>query len=109
MNAPVLWIVIPAFVSVFLLLIKEKKARSIIYIAFSAAFVILTFLVKINLLREDNSLSIELSSTLNILGRSFILREEDKFLIQLIYLINAVWGVAILVFNKKSLIIPFGF
>ena len=108
MNAPVLWIAIPAFVSLFLFLIKHKKSRELIYIFSSAAFLILTLFIKIDSLDSESIFSLEISSTLNILGRSFILHEEDKFLIQLIYLINIVWGTAILLFKKQSLIIPFG-
>lgn len=108
MNAPVLWIAIPAFVSLFLFLIKHKKSRELIYIFSSAVFLILTLFIKIDSLDSESIFSLEISSTLNILGRSFILHEEDKFLIQLIYLINIVWGIAILLFKKQSLIIPFG-
>jgi NADH-quinone oxidoreductase subunit N len=109
MNAPFLWIIIPTFVSIFLLTIRNSRIRIIGYVASSAVFVLLTLIINISQIGDENLLPFEISSSLNMLGRSFVLREEDKLLVQIIFIINTLWGIAIFVFNKKSLIIPFGF
>jgi NADH-quinone oxidoreductase subunit N len=109
MNAPFLWIITPAIVSIFLLIIKDDNIRKIVYIAFSIGFFISTLIINISLLGEENLLPFEISASFNILGRSLILLEEDKILVQIIFLINAFWGIAIFLLNKESRIIPFGF
>ena len=108
MNAPFLWIIIPSIISILLLIIKNEKIRNITYLAFSLGFLLLTLVIKVSVLGDD-LLPFEISSTLNILGRSLIIREEDIFLVQIIFSLNLFWGIAILVLSKNSWIIPFGF
>jgi len=108
MNAPITWIISPAVVSIILFFIKNRKIRGYFYIGISIVFAVLTVFIKIDLIGERRLLSIAVSSNLNILGRNFILLENDKYLIFLVYFFNAAWGFTSIVFNKSARFIPFG-
>jgi len=108
LNAPVIWIIFPAVISIFLFLIKNRKIRDYLFIGISFVFAVLTLLIKIDLSGERGLFAIGVSSILNILGRNFILLENDKFLIFMIYLFNGIWGVASIILKKHARFIPFG-
>jgi len=108
MNAPLIWIISPAVVSIFLFLIKNRQIRSYLYLGLSFIFAVLTLFIKIDLTSEKGLFTIGISSILNILGRSFIMLEKDKFLIFLVYFFNAIWGVVSIILKKSTRFIPFG-
>ena len=108
MNAPVIWIIFPAAISVLLLLIKNRQIRGYLFIGISSIFAVLTLLIKIDLSGDSRLFAIGVSSILNILGRSFILLENDKFLIFMIYFFNAIWGVTSIILKKHARFIPLG-
>jgi len=108
MNAPVIWIIFPPVVSIFLFFIRNRKIQGYLYIGTSFVFAVLTLFIKIDLTGERGLLTIVVSSILNILGRSFLLLENDKFLIFLIYFFNAIFGVASIILKKNARFIPFG-
>jgi formate hydrogenlyase subunit 3/multisubunit Na+/H+ antiporter MnhD subunit len=108
MNAPIIWIISPAVVSISLFFIKNRKTRGYLYIVTSFVFAVLTLFIKIDLTGEKGLFTIVVSSIMNILGRSFILFENDKFLIFLVYFFNALWGVASIILKKSARFISFG-
>ena len=108
MNAPVIWIIFPAAISVLLLLIKNRQIRGYLFIGISSIFAVLTLLIKIDLSGDSRLFTIGVSSVLNILGRSFILLEYDKFLIFMIYFFNAIWGMTSIILKKHARFIPLG-
>ena len=108
MNAPAIWIIFPAVVSIFLFLIKNRKIRGYLFIGISFIFAVLTIFIKIDLPGEKGLFTIGVSSILNILGRNFILLENDKSLIFMIYCFNASWGAASIILKKHARFIPLG-
>jgi len=108
MNAPIIWIISPVVVAILLLLIKNKSIRDYLYIVISFIFSVLTLLIKIDLVGERGFLTIGIPSVLNILGRSFILLESDKFLVFTVYFFNAIWGAASVIWKKSARFIPLG-
>lgn len=108
MNAPIIWIISPAVVSIFLLLIKNRKIRGYLYVGISFVFVVLTLLIEIDLTGERGLITFGVSSILNILGRNFILLENDKFLIFMFYFFNTIWGITSIILKKSARFIPFG-
>jgi len=88
MNAPIIWIISPVVVSIFLFFIKNRKIRDYLYIGISFLFAVLTLFIEIDFTGERRLFTINVSSFLNILGRSFVLLENDKFLIFLVYFLN---------------------
>jgi formate hydrogenlyase subunit 3/multisubunit Na+/H+ antiporter MnhD subunit len=108
MSAPVIWIIFPAVISVLLLLIKDRQIRGYLFIGISFIFAVLTLFIKIDLSGDSRLFTIGVSSVLNILGRSFILLENDKFLIFMIYFFNAIWGATSIILKKHARFIPLG-
>jgi len=108
MNAPIIWIISPVVVSIFLFFIKNRKIRDYLYIGISFLFAVLTLFIEIDFTGERRLFSINVSSFLNILGRSFVLLENDKFLIFLVYFFNAIWGFTSFILKKSARFIPFG-
>ena len=108
MNAPVIWIIFPPVLSIFLFFVKNRKIQGYLYIGMSFVFAVLTLFIKIDLTGEKGLLTIGVSSILNILGRRFLLLENDKFLIFMVYFFNAIWGVTSIVIKRNARFIPFG-
>ena len=108
MNAPIIWIISPAVVATLLLFIKNESIRDYLYIGISFIFSVLTLIIKIDLVGERGFLTIGIPSFLNILGRSFILLESDKFLVFTVYFFNAIWGATSVILKKNARFIPLG-
>ncbi len=108
MNAPLIWIIFPPIVSIFLFFIKNRKIQSYLFVGISFVFALLTIIIKIDLTGDRGLLTIGVSSILNILGRSFLLLENDKILIFFVYFFNAIWGVTSIILKKHARFIPFG-
>ena len=108
MNAPIIWIISPAVVATLLLFIKNESIRDYLYIGISFIFSVLTLIIKIDLVGERGFLVIGVPSVLNILGRSFILLESDKFLVFTVYFFNAIWGATSVILKKNARFIPLG-
>jgi len=108
MNAPIIWIISPAVIAILLLFIKNETFQDYLYIGISLMFSVLTLFIKIDLVGERGFLTIGIPSVLNILGRSFILLESDKFLIFLVYFFNAIWGSNSVILKRSARFIPLG-
>jgi len=108
MNAPFIWIISPAVAAILLLFVKNKRIRSYLYIIISFIFAVLTFLIKIDLIGERGFLTIGIPSVLNILGRNFVLLENDKFLVFMVFIFNTIWGAASVILKKRARFIPLG-
>lgn len=92
MNAPQIWIFTPLAFSIFIFLIRKKRLLAIYLAGGLCTFLaILAFTVKIGQVFPMGPSSWEINSTMNILGRAFILEDGDRTLIALIYGMGAVW------------------
>lgn len=108
MSAPILWIAVPIAVSVALFISREKRIRIILFISANILLALIPVIVLIDPIGEPAFYQVEMSASFNVLGRSFVLEQEDLFLVQLIYFFNALWGVFIYFYNQNSRVIPFG-
>jgi len=108
MNAPILWMLLPAVISLLLLTLQNKRIRNYLFIIVSVVMVGITLIVRIDLIGMKKFYTFDISSTLVILGRSFALFENDKFFIQFVYAFNAIWGISLIIFKKSARIIPLG-
>jgi formate hydrogenlyase subunit 3/multisubunit Na+/H+ antiporter MnhD subunit len=108
MNAPVLWIFLPALVSTILIITPQERIRFLIFITTSILLVLSTFIIRIDPVGDLSFFEFAMSSELRILGRSFILTEEDKFLVQIVYFFNVIWGIFSYFFRRNSRVVPFG-
>jgi len=108
MNAPILWMISPAVISLLLLTIQSRRIRNYTFIIVCLILVGISLFTRIDLIGTKRFYTFDISSTLTILGRSFAIFEEGKFLIQFIYGFNAIWGTSLIIFKKSERIIPLG-
>jgi formate hydrogenlyase subunit 3/multisubunit Na+/H+ antiporter MnhD subunit len=108
MSAPVLWILLPAFVSIFLFLNNKTPYRFLIFVLFSLFLAISTFFIRIDPAGDIAFFQISIRSDLNVLGRSFILTQNDLFLVRLIYFFNTIWGTCANFYPRQNRVIPLG-
>jgi formate hydrogenlyase subunit 3/multisubunit Na+/H+ antiporter MnhD subunit len=108
MNAPIIWIFFPALISVLMFILKDKRVKNYLFIGISALLAAAALVIKIDQVGERSFFSLWIASVQNVLGRSLILQESNKFLIFIIYFFNAVWGLASVLLKKDSRFIPVG-
>ena len=108
MNAPTIWILIPAFIAILLTLITNQRALSFIggflsvLLAVSAQFIPLEQALRIG------AFSFRIDSALSILGRTLIIQPEEGPLLALIYGAAALWFFAAEASNSALRLVPFG-
>ena len=108
MSAPVLWILLPAFLSIILFLNNKTEYRFYVFVLFSFFLTILTILIRIDPAGDIPFYQFSIRSDLNILGRSFILTQNDLFLVRLIYFFNTIWGIFANFYRRQNRAIPLG-
>jgi formate hydrogenlyase subunit 3/multisubunit Na+/H+ antiporter MnhD subunit len=92
LSAPIIWIVIPLIGSILLLFIRSNRFLSLILGGGLSAFLALLALTfKIESVFPLGPLSIEISSTLTVLGRNFVILDNDRFMIILLFSMSAFW------------------
>lgn len=109
MNAPLIWIILPMLVSIALLVIRKHYAlATLIQLAFCGLLVFLLLVTRIEEAGTFPVFAIYIQPAFVFLGRSFILTENEKFIIGLFYTILAIWTLILFLRNQKSKIIPLG-
>ena len=108
MNAPIIWIVSPVIVSIFPLFLKNTRIRIYLFIGISLLFAALTLFFEIDQVGETGLFTFGISSVQNVLGRNLSLLENDKFLIFLMFVFNAIWGIVSILIKKTARFIPIG-
>ncbi len=92
MSAPIIWIIMPLFMSLFAFFLRKKRLFILLFAGLLCAFLaILALTVRIDSIFPLGPAKIEISSELIILGRSFILADGDRYLIALLYAMGAIW------------------
>ncbi|MHB1385375.1 MAG: hypothetical protein ACYCYC_13730, partial [Bellilinea sp.] len=109
MNAPIIWILVPGVWALLLWLLRRYQVLALGLAA--GMCLILSLLAAVVPIGETvtlGSLSFNLSSTLPVLGRRFVLSANDHVLLTLLYGLAAVWfGLAVLAWPHR-LFAPFG-
>ena len=109
MNAPIIWIILPFIASVALLVLrKDFRVTALIQFAFCMVLLLILSLSRIGQIESTRLLSVYIEPEWIVLGRSFILKETDKFMIALLYILLAFWTLILFIFDKKSKIVPLG-
>jgi NADH-quinone oxidoreductase subunit N len=109
MNAPLIWIFVPAVVAVLLAFIRRWKYIVLILgVLCSLLLAGLAWVVPIGEPWTMGSLTINISETLSILGRQFVIQSSDTPILILIYLSIAFWFGGTIMTNVASLFVPVG-
>jgi NADH-quinone oxidoreductase subunit N len=92
MSAPLVWIIIPFLVSVLLWFLQSKtKLVFFISMLFCALMGLIALLQPIGGIVKIGPTSVELKTTLILLGRSFILENKDRFFLVFINFSAVFW------------------
>lgn len=108
MNAPLIWIIVPAGIAIPLLLIRNQRALSFIggfiavLLAVSAQFVPIEEALRLG------ALSIRIESSLNILGRQLVINPQEGPLLALIYGATALWFFGAEASRSSIRLVPLG-
>jgi formate hydrogenlyase subunit 3/multisubunit Na+/H+ antiporter MnhD subunit len=109
MSAPLLWIVIPFFIGVFLLFFQDRP-RLVYFAAILLCLLLsLTALLQpIGGVLQIGSKAIEIKTTLTIFGRNFVLENKDRFFLLFIYSAAVFWFIGSVLADLPNKFIPMG-
>jgi NADH-quinone oxidoreductase subunit N len=113
MNAPVVWILFPGIVAMVLFLLRRWE-RSIhiagILIAIALAWLAMNLPIneRISLAPLPSPSTFTVGETLTILGRRFVLQNDSRPLLALVYLVIAFWFGGAYVAKTSRLFVPAG-
>ncbi len=109
MSAPLIWIGLPF---VFAVLVgvtgSSRRATSLLSAGFCGLLALLAALFPVAGAIQLGPLSFELSSTLVILGRRFIINPGDRTFLMLLYLFGALWFFGALIVRVHRSFAPLG-
>ncbi|MCX6055039.1 MAG: proton-conducting transporter membrane subunit [Chloroflexi bacterium] len=95
MSTPIIFFIFPLAISILLFLL-QKKNRLVILTGIVVCVVLALFGYFQNFggVLKIGALSVEIKTTLFVFGRSFILSNEDRFFLVLVYSCTAIWFIA---------------
>jgi formate hydrogenlyase subunit 3/multisubunit Na+/H+ antiporter MnhD subunit len=109
MNAPTIWVIIPAGFALFSFIFKNNRTFLTYFIGSLCGFLtILALTVRIDAVFPLGPLNVEITSTLEVVGRKFIIEDGDRFLLALFYGIGSVWFFGSRISGTNSFFIPNG-
>jgi len=109
MNAPLIWIGLPAVFSIGLLFLMRRSGWATAVSAFVClVLAILAWQVPIDQLIRIGPLSFKVTSEIVILGRQFILVDADRSFLVLVYLLGFFWFLGAWVARPGRLFWPVG-
>jgi NADH-quinone oxidoreductase subunit N len=92
MNAPIIWVFFPLISGVLLWFLREHPLISkITGIAISSVLFVLSLLLPIDSVIQAGPLTFQISSEMNVLGRSLIIEQVDLPLLTLLYGLSIFW------------------
>ena len=107
MNAPIIWIVFPLIVSLLVFLVRSSRLLALIIGGgVSALLALLALTFKIDIVFPLGPLSLEITSTLNILGRNFTILDSDRYMLALFFAMSAFWIFGSRISGVNSFFIP---
>lgn len=108
MNAPTIWIIVPAMLAILLLFITNPRALSILGGTMAVALALIAQFVPIETAMQVGSFSLKIDSTLSILGRSLIIQPTEGPLLVLIYGAASLWLFGAEASKTAIRIVPLG-
>src|SRR6266498_4636306 len=109
MHAPYIWIVFPIGIGIFLLLISNQRALSLLGGVIALLLAVIAQFVPIELAMSVGSISFKIDSSLTILGRTLLLQPAEGPLLALIYGAVALWFFGAEASKAATRLVPIGF
>jgi NADH-quinone oxidoreductase subunit N len=109
MNAPQIWIILPVLAGIALYFIRRWQRISVsLGTSLSLILAGLARFVPIDTQIDLGPLSFEITSTFNVLGRRFVLENEARTLLVIIFVLAAFWFAAAFIANAGENLVPLG-
>jgi len=108
MNAPTIWILIPAFIAILLTFSTNQRALSFIGGFLSILLALAAQFVPLEQALRVGAFSFRVDSALSILGRTLSIQPEEGPLLALIYGAAALWFFAAEASRSALRLVPFG-
>jgi NADH-quinone oxidoreductase subunit N len=108
MNAPTIWIIAPAIVAILLFLIRNQRALSIIGGGATVLLALTAQFVPIEEAFRFGALSIKISASLDVFGRTLQIRPVEGSLLAIIYGATALWFFGAEASGTAQRIVPYG-
>lgn len=109
MNAPTIWIIIPALIGLVLMLTTNQRILSLVGGTTAAILALMAQFAPIEEVFRVGLFSFKIDSTLNIAGRSLFIQPEEGALLALIYGTAALWFFGAEASNTAIKLVPIGF
>lgn len=107
MSAPIIWIGIPIILSIILFFLRSNRLLTLLIGGGSSAFLALVALTfKIESVFPLGPLSLEISSKLTILGRNFIISDNERFIVALMFTMCTFWILGSRISGTNSFFVP---
>jgi formate hydrogenlyase subunit 3/multisubunit Na+/H+ antiporter MnhD subunit len=90
-NAPTIWIILPAAIAILLMLVANQRVLSLAGGSIAAILAISAQFVPLEVAFKVGTLSFKIGSSLNVLGRILSIKPEEGPLLALIYGTAALW------------------
>lgn len=109
MSAPLLWIIIPAFAGLLVLLTSHQRVLSMLGGSLTLILALLALTIPIDLAIQIGNFSLKISPAIEILGRRLVLIPADGPLLAILYALVAMWFFGGEVTGTAHRLVPFGF
>jgi len=109
MNAPLIWIILPAALAVPALLIDNQRILSILGGSLAVLLALAAFVVPIDQAFQIGNLSLKIAPDVEFLGRRLILNPADGSLLTIFYGLVAMWFFGGEVTDTARRLVPLGF
>lgn len=109
MNAPLIWVIFPAVMSLVFWIIRERRGRLTILAAVVCLLLsILANVLPIDTLVRLGPLSFTVNSTLAFAGRRLVIENPDRALLVFLFFLSAFWFVGSYAVRATNLFVPLG-
>lgn len=109
MSAPLIWIVIPGLVSIILyVLVRWQRLVTWLGVVVGLGLSLIAWKIPINKQMTIGPWSLKVIDTLMIFGRRFILTDQDRPILVIIYMLVVIWWLGSLSAKPGRLFTPLG-
>jgi NADH-quinone oxidoreductase subunit N len=108
-STPVIWIVLPMFTAACLWFIRRHPVVvASLAVTVCLLLALLAWVMPFSGMVHAGPLLLEVSTTLTILGRRFVLAAGDRHVLVFLYLVGALWFLGEGVLRRNQAFVPFG-
>lgn len=108
-STPLIWIVLPMGAAVLLWMLRRYRLITVsLAVTLCLGLALLAWMLPFSGMLQAGPFIVEISNTLSVLGRRFVLNEGDRFLLIFLYLVGAMWFTGESVLRRNRAFAPLG-